>query len=68
MLQEQVEQARKMTPEQKFRAGGQLFDASCRFALADIRERLPHASDAECLLRLKRRFEIADSRFPGFRP
>ncbi len=31
MLMEQVEQARRMTPEQKFRAGGQLFDAACRF-------------------------------------
>lgn len=68
MLMEQVEQARRMTPEQKFRAGGELFDAACRFALAGIRGSFPHASDEECLIRLKRRFALVDEMYPGVRP
>ena len=68
MLMEQVDQARKMTLEQKFRAGGQLFDAACRFALADIRANMPGASEAECLQRLRRRFQLAEARFPAGRP
>lgn len=68
MLMEQVEQARRMTPEQKFRAGGQLFDAGCQFALAGIRGSFPGASEEECLARLKRRFALADKLHPGVRP
>ena len=68
MLMEQVEQARRMTPEQKFRAGGQLFDAACRFALAGIRGSFPGASEEECLARLKRRFALVDEIYPGVRP
>ena len=57
-----------MTPEQKFRAGGQLFDAACRFALAGIRGSFPDATPAECLERLKRRLALADKLYPGVRP
>ena len=56
MLMEQVEQALRMTPEERFRAGGELFDAGCRFALAGIRGSFPDASEEECMERLRQRF------------
>lgn len=54
-LLEQVEPALAMTPEERFRAGGGLFDAGCRFALMGIRRKFPNASEAECLERLPQR-------------
>ncbi len=68
MLMEQVEEALRMTPEQRFRAGGELFDAACRFALAGIRGTFPGASEQECLARLKQRFAWADELDPAVRP
>ncbi len=59
MLLDQVEQALRMTPEERFRAGGQLFDAACRFSLAGIRSNFPGASEKECLARLQQRLEWA---------
>jgi hypothetical protein len=68
MLMEQVEQALRMTPEERFRAGGQLFDATCRFSLAGIRSNFPLATEAEIQSRLQNRLEIArmiDGRVPA---
>ena len=68
MLMEQVEQAQRMTPEERFRAGAELFDAGCRFALAGIRGTFPAATEEECLARLKQRFAWADELSPAVRP
>ncbi len=68
MLLEQVEQALAMTPEERFRAGGELFDAGCRFALMGIRSNFPDASDEECLERLRQRLAWADELHPPARP
>lgn len=68
MLMEQVEQALRMTPEERFRAGGELFDAGCRFALAGIRGSFPGASEEECLSRLRQRLAWADELSPAVRP
>ena len=68
MLLEPVEQALAMTPEERFRAGGELFDAGCRFALMGIRGNFPGASDEECLERLRMRLAWADELYPAVRP
>ena len=68
MLMEQVEQALRMTPEERFRAGGELFDAGCRFALAGIRGNFPSADEEECLLRLRQRLAWADELTAPARP
>ncbi len=68
MLLEQVEQALAMTPEERFRAGGVLFDAGCRFALIGIRGNFPNASDEECLERLRQRLAWADELHAPVRP
>jgi hypothetical protein len=68
MLMEQVEQALRMTPEERFRAGGELFDAGCRFALAGIRGTFPGADEEECLLRLRQRFAWVEQSEPAVRP
>lgn len=56
---EDLEQARRMTPAQKFRAGGDLFDEACRWTLAGIRHQHPGISDAAALAELRRRLERA---------
>jgi hypothetical protein len=68
MLLEQVEQALAMTPEERFRAGGELFDAGCRFALMGIRSNFPGAGEAECLERLRQRLAWADELYEPVRP
>ena len=60
MLMEQAEQALRMTPGQRFRAGAELFDAACRFSLAGIRSNFPGATERECLERLRQRLVWAD--------
>ena len=60
MFIEQVEQALRMTPAQRFRAGAELFDAACRFSLAGIRSNFPGASREECLERLRQRLAWAE--------
>jgi hypothetical protein len=56
---EDLEQARRMTPEQKFRAGGDLFDAACRWTLAGIRQQNPGITDTQALQELRRRLSLA---------
>jgi hypothetical protein len=56
---EDIEQARQMTPSQKLRAGGDLFDDACRWTLAGIRNEHPGISDADALRELKRRLALA---------
>lgn len=52
---EALEQARRMSPEEKLRAGGELFDEACRWTLAGIRHQHPGITDEDALAELRRR-------------
>jgi hypothetical protein len=56
---EDREQARQMTPWQRFRAGGDLFDNACRWTLAGIRNQNPHFTKQQALDELQRRIDGA---------
>jgi len=51
------ERAMEMSPEEKFFAGGQLFEFACRVTMAGIRDQCPEASDEEVLEVLRGRME-----------
>lgn len=57
---EDIEQARRMTPSQKLRAGGDLFDDACRWTLAGIRRDHPGISNEQALEELRRRVNRAE--------
>jgi hypothetical protein len=54
-----VRQARRMSPEMKFRAGSELFEEACRWSLAGISDQLPHLDEAGKMKELRRRLAIA---------
>jgi hypothetical protein len=56
---EDLEQARRMTPSQKLRAGGDLFDDACRWTLAGIRRQYPEFTPQQAMDELRRRLEHA---------
>lgn len=60
--EEDLEQARQMTGEQKFRAGGDLFDDACRWTLAGIRAQNSGISEEAAMAELRRRIAHADAR------
>ena len=49
-----VRQARRMTPEMRFRAGSDLFEEACQWTLAGISARFPSASPLEKIERLRK--------------
>lgn len=55
---ERVERARRMKPEDRMKAGPELFDYACSITLSAIREQMPEASEAQLLEALRRRLEI----------
>jgi hypothetical protein len=55
LRREDLQQARRMTPSQKLRAGGDLFDEACRWTIAGIRRDNPGITDAHALEELRRR-------------
>jgi len=57
---EKVLEARKMSPEQKFLLGEELFNRECAIALTDIRSLNPGFSDEDCRRELERRLELQD--------
>lgn len=57
---EDLEQARRMTPSQKLRAGGDLFDDACRWTLAGIRGQHPEFTPEQALEELRRRIARPD--------
>ena len=63
LYREELREARTMAPEEKVRAGQQLFESACRVTLAGIRNQNPGVSEDQCLeilrqrLRLQRRLE-----------
>lgn len=56
---EDIEQARQMTPWQKFRAGGDLFDDACRWTLAGIRHQNPGFTHEQAMEELRHRIARA---------
>jgi hypothetical protein len=57
---EEVLRARKMTPEEKFLAGEELFIAECNKALAEIKSQNPRFTDEDCRRELERRLELQE--------
>ena len=57
LYREELIEARAMRPEDKVRAGQQLFEAACRVTLAGIRNQNPNATEQECWEILRRRLE-----------
>lgn len=57
----QVDRARQMTPEERFREGLDLFDRSLRLMTAGIRAQFPEASDDEVRRIRRERLAIARS-------
>ena len=58
---EDLEQARNMTPSQKLRAGGDMFDDACRWTLAGIKNQHPNFTHEQALAELRRRIDLADA-------
>lgn len=58
---EDIEQARRMTGNQKLRAGGDLFDDACRWTLAGIRRDHPGITDEAARVELRRRLAMDES-------
>jgi hypothetical protein len=59
---EDLEQARRMTPEQKLLAGAELFDYACSITKAGIRAQHPGADEETVLKLLRERIELAEKR------
>jgi len=56
-----VRQARRMSPEMKFRAGSELFEEACRWTMAGIAHQFPDLDEAGRMKELRRRLALADS-------
>jgi hypothetical protein len=57
---EDIEQARRMTPEERLRAGAELFEYACRITISGIRAANPGADDAKVLRILRERIALDD--------
>lgn len=55
---ERVERARRQPLEDKFLAGGILFDNACELTKAGIRMQFPHFSEEQVTTELRRRLEL----------
>ncbi|OYV02529.1 MAG: hypothetical protein CFE26_21995 [Verrucomicrobiales bacterium VVV1] len=55
-----VRQARRMSPEMKFRAGSELFEEACRWTLAGISHQFPHLDEGGKMKELRRRLTLAE--------
>lgn len=49
-----VEQAKRMSGQEKLRAGAELFEMACKTTMAGIRARHPEFTEEECLEELRR--------------
>lgn len=57
LYREELREARAMRPEDKIRAGQQLFEAACRVTLAGIHNQNPGATEEQCWQILRKRLE-----------
>lgn len=60
LYREEVREARKMSPEDKFLAGEELFRFACEVTLAGIRNQNPGATEAECQRILQERLRLGE--------
>lgn len=62
LRQQEIDQSRRMSPEQKLAMGGELFDDVIQRMLAGIQMSFPGISDEQARVELKRRLAIAKRR------
>lgn len=55
---EKIERARRMSPEDRMKAGPELFDYACSITLTALREQMSGAGEAELLNALRQRLAI----------
>ena len=60
LYREEVLEARRMSPEDKFLAGEELFEYACSITLAGIRNQNPGFTDEDCRRELERRLELRE--------
>ena len=60
LYREEVLEARKMTPEEKFLAKKDLFRFACEITLAGIRSENPGATEEECMKILEDRLRLGE--------
>jgi len=60
LYREEVMEARRMLPDEKFLLGEELFEYACSITLAGIRHQNPDFSEAECEQELERRLELKE--------
>jgi hypothetical protein len=59
---EEIERARKMSPEEKFFGGARLFDRSCRIMADGIRSQFPEADERRVQEILRERLAVVRRR------
>ena len=60
LYREEVLEARRMSPEDKFLLGEQLFIFACKVTLSGIRSENPNATEAECERILEERLKLGE--------
>ena len=60
LYREEVLEARRMSPEEKFLAGEELFHFACSVTIAGIRNENPSFTDEDCQRELKRRLGLRE--------
>lgn len=55
---EKIERARKISPEDRMKAGPELFDYACAITLNALRERMPGATEVQLLDKVRERIAI----------
>lgn len=56
---DRIERARRMSPEEKFFAGVQLFEHSCRLMADGVRHQFPEADEAQVAAIVRQRLDLA---------
>ena len=60
LYREEVLEARRMSPEEKFLLGEELFEYACSITLAGIRHQNPNFTEDECQQELERRLVLKE--------
>jgi hypothetical protein len=60
LYREEVLEARRMSPEEKFLAGEDLFRFACEITLAGIRNENPSATQEDCMKILQERLRLGE--------
>ena len=55
---EKIERARKVPPEERMKAGPELFDYACSITMNALREQMPDATEAQLLDKVRERIAI----------